>query len=91
MSHEDIGRVKIPNMLRKIAGGDLIIDYKVGYDFKENVEDYNLIIHCGACMVNRKSILNKIDICKEKNVPITNYGMVIAYFTGILNRAVNIF
>lgn len=91
VSHEDIGRVKIPNMLRKIAGGDLIIDYKVGYDFKENVEDYNLIIHCGACMVNRKSILNKIDICKEKNVPITNYGMVIAYFTGILNRAVNIF
>ncbi|CEK37727.1 [FeFe] hydrogenase H-cluster maturation GTPase HydF [Paraclostridium sordellii] len=91
VSHEDIGRVKIPNMLKKIAGGDLIIDYKVGYDFKENVEDYDLIIHCGACMVNRKSVLNKIDICKEKNVPITNYGMVIAYFTGILNRAVNIF
>ncbi|AUN13894.1 [FeFe] hydrogenase H-cluster maturation GTPase HydF [Paraclostridium sordellii] len=91
VSHEDIGRVKIPNMLKKIAGGDLIIDYKVGYDFKENVEDYDLIIHCGACMVNRKSILNKIKICKEKNVPITNYGMVIAYFTGILNRAVNIF
>lgn len=91
VSHEDIGRVKIPNMLKKIAGGDLIIDYKVGYDFKENVDDYDLIIHCGACMVNRKSILNKIEICKEKNVPITNYGMVIAYFTGILNRAVNIF
>ena len=91
VSHEDIGRVKIPNMLKKIAGGDLIIDYKVGYDFKENVEDYDLIIHCGACMVNRKSILNKIKICKEKNVPITNYGMVIAYFTDILNRAVNIF
>ncbi|CEP80097.1 [FeFe] hydrogenase H-cluster maturation GTPase HydF [Paraclostridium sordellii] len=91
VSHEDIGRVKIPNMLKKIAGGDLIIDYKVGYDFKENVEDYDIIIHCGACMVNRKSILNKIEICKEKNVPITNYGMVIAYFTGILNRAVNIF
>ena len=91
VSHEDIGRVKIPNMLKKIAGGDLIIDYKVGYDFKENVEDYDLIIHCGACMVNRKSILNKIEICKEKNVPITHYGMVIAYFTGILNRAVNIF
>ena len=91
VSHEDIGRVKIPNMLKKIAGGDLIIDYKVGNDFKENVEDYDLIIHCGACMVNRKSILNKIEICKEKDVSITNYGMVIAYFTGILNRAVNIF
>lgn len=91
VSHEDIGRVKIPNMLRKIAGGNLNIDYKVGYDFKENIEDYDLIIHCGACMVNRKSVLNKIEICKEKNIPITNYGMVIAYFTGILERSVSIF
>lgn len=91
ISHEDIGRVKIPNMLRKIAGGELDIDYKVGYDFKENVSDYDLIIHCGACMVNRKSVLNKIAICKENNVPITNYGMVIAYFTKILDRSVEIF
>ena len=91
VSHEDIGRVKIPNMLRKIAGGDLNIEYMVGYDFKENVEDYDLIIHCGACMVNRKSVLNKISACEEKNVPITNYGMVIAYFTKILDRSVEIF
>ena len=91
ISHEDIGRVKIPNMLRKIAGGDLNIDYMVGYDFKENIEDYDLVIHCGACMVNRKSLLNKIKVCKEKNVPITNYGMVIAYFTKILDRSVEIF
>ena len=91
VSHEDIGRVKIPNMLRKIAGGDLNIDHMVGYDFKENVEDYDLIIHCGACMVNRKSVLNKIKVCKEKNVPITNYGMVIAYFTKILDRSIEIF
>lgn len=91
VSHEDIGRVKIPNMLRKIAGGDLNIEYMVGYDFKENVEDYDLIIHCGACMVNRKSVLNKIKACKEKNVPITNYGMVIAYFTKILDRSIEIF
>lgn len=91
ISHEDIGRVKIPNMLRKIAGGDLNIEYMVGYDFKENVEGYDLVIHCGACMVNRKSVLNKIRVCKEKNVPITNYGMVIAYFTQILDRSVEIF
>lgn len=91
ISHEDIGRVKIPNMLRKIAGGDLNIDYMVGYDFKENLEDYDLVIHCGACMVNRKSVLNKINLCKEKKIPITNYGMVIAYFTGILERSVEIF
>ena len=91
ISHEDIGRVKIPRILKKIAGGDLNIEYKVGYDFSENVEDYDLIIHCGACMVNRKSVINKINICKEKNIPITNYGMVIAYFTGILERSVSIF
>ena len=91
MSHEDIGRVKIPNMLRKIVGGDLNIDYTIGYDFKEDIEDYDLVIHCGACMVNRKSVLNKISKCKERNVPITIYGMVIAYFTGILDRSVEIF
>ena len=91
VSHEDIGRVKIPRMLRKIAGGDINIEYKVGYDFDESIEEYDLIIHCGACMVNRKSVINKINTCKEKNIPITNYGMVIAYFTGILDRSVSIF
>ncbi|MGG2466656.1 [FeFe] hydrogenase H-cluster maturation GTPase HydF [Paraclostridium bifermentans] len=91
VSHEDIGRVKIPRMLKKIAGGDINIEYKVGYDFDESIEEYDLIIHCGACMVNRKSVVNKINTCKEKNIPITNYGMVIAYFTGILDRSVSIF
>lgn len=91
VSHEDIGRVKIPKMLKKIAGGDIDIEYKVGYDFDESIEEYDLIIHCGACMVNRKSVINKINTCKEKNIPITNYGMVIAYFTGILDRSVSIF
>ena len=91
VSHEDIGRVKIPRMLTKIAGGELNLEYKVGYDFNEDVEKYDMVIHCGACMVNRKSVLNKISACKEKNVPITNYGMVIAYFTKILDRSVEIF
>lgn len=91
ISHEDIGRVKIPRMLNKIAGGELNLEYKVGYDFNEDLEKYDMVIHCGACMVNRKSVVNKINICKEKNVPITNYGLVIAYFTGILDRSVEIF
>ena len=91
VSHEDIGRVKIPRMLTKIAGGELNLEYKVGYDFYEDVEKYDMVIHCGACMVNRKSVINKINLCKEKNVPITNYGLVIAYFTGILDRSVEIF
>lgn len=91
ISHEDIGRVKIPRMLNKIAGGELNLEYKVGYDFDEDVEKYDMVIHCGACMVNRKSVINKINLCKEKNVPITNYGLVIAYFTGILDRSIEIF
>ena len=91
VSHEDIGRVKIPRMLTKIAGGELNLEYKVGYDFNEDVEKYDMVIHCGACMVNRKSVIKKINLCKEKNVPITNYGLVIAYFTGILDRSVEIF
>ena len=91
VSHEDIGRVKIPRMLTKIAGGELNLEYKVGYDFNEDVEKYDMVIHCGACRVNRKSVINKINLCKEKNVPITNYGLVIAYFTGILDRSVEIF
>src|SRR5699024_10337898 len=76
ISHEDIGRVKIPRMLNKIAGGDLNLEYKVGYDFNEDVEKYDMVIHCGACMVNRKSVVNKINLCKEKNITITNYGLV---------------
>ena len=91
VSHEDIGRVKIPMMLKKIAGGELNIEYKVGYDFKDDLSEYDMVIHCGACMVNRKSVVNKINLCKESNVPITNYGLVIAYFTGILDRSVEIF
>lgn len=91
VSHEDIGRVKIPKMLEKIAGGKLNLEYKVGYDFKDDVNQYDMVIHCGACMVNRKSVVNKINLCKEQNVPITNYGLVIAYFTGILDRSVEIF
>lgn len=91
ISHEDIGRVKIPRMLNKIASGGLNLEYKVGYDFDEDVEKYDMVIHCGACMVNRKSVINKINLCKEKNVPITNYGLVIAYFTGILDRSIEIF
>lgn len=91
ISHEDIGRVKIPNILEKIAKGKLNFDFKVGYDFIENLEDYDFVIHCGACMVNRKSVITKIEKCKQKAIPITNYGLVIAYFTGILDRSIELF
>lgn len=91
VSHEDIGRVKIPKLLNKYVGGNLNFDFKVGHDFAENVEDYDLVIHCGACMINRKTVINRIDYCNGKKVPITNYGVILAFLTGILDRAVEIY
>lgn len=91
ISHEDIGRYKIPNLLNKKVGFDLKYDFFVGHDFPNNIEDYDLVIHCGACMINRKSVINRINFCKERNISITNYGIIIAYLTGILDRAISVF
>lgn len=91
VSHVDIGRVKIPTLLEKKTGKKFNFHFKTGYDFTEDLRDYSLVIHCGGCMVNRKEILNRIKICKEQKVPITNYGVLLAYLNGILDRATNIF
>ena len=88
ISHEDIGKVKIPRMLENYVGGKLNFSFSMGNDFKNNIEDFDLVIHCGACMINRKTVMNRINLCNEKSVPITNYGIVIAFLTGILERAV---
>lgn len=85
---EDIGREKIPNLLRKRAGAGIEIDIVSGTDFPESLEDYDLIIQCGGCMFNRKYIMSRIDKAKEKNIPMTNYGVTIAHFTGILDKIV---
>lgn len=87
---DDIGRVKIPNWLRKKTGKNLIIENYAGHDFPD-IDDYKLIVHCGACMTNRREVLSRILIANEKNVPITNYGVVISYCLGILPRAIKIF
>lgn len=83
---EDIGREKIPNLLRKRTGHGLKIDIVSGTDFPENLEDYDLIIQCGGCMFNRKYIMNRIEKAKNKNVAMTNYGVTIAHLTGILEN-----
>ena len=83
---EDIGRVKIPNMLRKRVGQGLTIDLVSGTDFPEDPSGYDLIIQCGACMFNRKYVLSRIDRAKAENVPMTNYGVTIAHVTGILDK-----
>ena len=83
---EDIGRVKIPNMLRKRIGEGLQIDIVSGTDFPEDLASYDLIIHCGACMFNRKYVLNRIGQARTQQVPMTNYGVTIAYLAGILDK-----
>ena len=83
---EDIGRVKIPNLLRKKVGDGLIVDVVSGTDFGKNLAEYALIIHCGGCMVNRAFVLSRIRAAEEAGVPITNYGVAIAKLTGILDR-----
>lgn len=87
---DDIGRVKIPNLLRKRTGKNLFIHNYAGHDFPD-VKDYKLIIHCGACMTNRREVLSRILIANKSGVPITNYGVAISYCLGILPRAVKIF
>lgn len=87
---DDIGRVKIPNLLRKKTGKDLVIENISGHDFPD-ISEYKLVIHCGACMTNRREVLSRILIANQKNVPITNYGIAISYCLGILPRAIKIF
>ena len=87
---DDIGRVKIPNLLRKKTGKNLVIENFSGHDFPQ-ISGYNLIIHCGACMTNRKEVLSRILIASQQGIPITNYGITISYCLGILDRATKIF
>lgn len=83
---EDIGRVKLPRMLRKKIGEKLQIDIVAGTDFPEDLTPYHLIIHCGACMFNRKYVLNRIDNARKQQIPMTNYGVAIAHLNGILDK-----
>lgn len=85
-STEDIGRVKIPNMLRKRFGTEMKIDIVSGTDFPMNLRDYDLIIQCGGCMFNRRYVMSRINRAKEQEVPMTNYGVTIAHLTGILDK-----
>ena len=90
-SHEDIGRVKIPKLLQKFTGKRLEFEYYVHQDFPKDLSVYDLVIHCGGCMINSRSMNNRIEFCEENNVPITNYGVVLAYVNGILDRSTEIF
>ena len=90
---DDIGRVKIPRWLTQYVGGKLEIEHVQGHDFPDPaaLAQYSLVVHCGACMWNRREMLSRMVRCREAGVPITNYGIVIAYSLGIFERALEPF
>ena len=83
---EDIGREKIPRMLRQRIGQGLTVDIVAGKDFPEDVTSYDLVIHCGGCMFNRKFMLSRVEQCRRQGTPMTNYGITIAHIKGILDK-----
>jgi len=87
---EDIGRVKIPRWLKQRVG-DLQFSWCSGGDFPDNLDSYNLVIHCGGCMINRKQMLNRLALLQSAGVPVTNYGLLISHINGILPRAIEVF
>uniref|UniRef100_A0A7C5YZW4 [FeFe] hydrogenase H-cluster maturation GTPase HydF n=1 Tax=Caldicellulosiruptor owensensis TaxID=55205 RepID=A0A7C5YZW4_9FIRM len=88
---DDIGTVKIPRWLRQIAGFDINFEWVSGYNYPKDLTKYKLIIHCGGCMITRREMLFRIELAKQQGVPITNYGVTIAYVHGILPRALKPF
>lgn len=84
--HEDIGRVKLPRLLRRKLGEELKIDIVGGADFPADLTPYDLVIHCGACMFNRRHVMSRVGRAIDQGVAITNYGIAIAALTGILDR-----
>ncbi|MHB8926787.1 MAG: [FeFe] hydrogenase H-cluster maturation GTPase HydF [Bacillota bacterium] len=88
---DDIGRVKIPRWLRQRVGGDLEFHWVSGVKYPDDLESYRLVVHCGACMINRREMLSRIGEAKARGVPIVNYGVLIAYLLGLLPRALEPF
>ena len=88
---EDIGRVKIPRWLQQYVGGKLEVTSVQGHDFPDDISPYKLIVHCGACMWNRREMLSRMLRCRQAGVPVANYGLTIAYTLGIFERALSPF
>ena len=88
---DDIGRVKIPRWLRQYAGGDILIEVKSGAEFPEDLTPYSLIIHCGGCVTNRKTMLARLYRAQRQNVPMTNYGVAISFVQGVARRVLRPF
>ena len=83
---EDIGRVKLPRLLKKKLGEKINIQIVAGRDFPKDLQGYDFVIHCGACMFNRKYVLSRVTECRSQGIPMSNYGVVIAELLGILDQ-----
>jgi len=90
-SIHDIGRIKLPNWIREYTKRNLEIRYVSGQDYPKNIESYKVIIHCGGCTLNRKSMLSRLNKAVESKVPITNYGIAISVFQGVIEKVLEVF
>lgn len=88
---EDIGTVKLPKMLGKYTGKDLLFEFSSGGSFPDDLSKYALVIHCGGCMLNEKEMMSRMVYAKNRNIPVTNYGIAIAHMNGILKRSLSPF
>lgn len=91
VSHNDIGHFKIPKLLEKNLNLKLNFEHKMGSDFPEMLDKYDLIIHCGSCMLNRKTMKSRMQLANENNIPMVNYGILLAHLNGVLDRSIEIF
>ena len=90
-THEDIGRVKIPKLLAKHTGKKLDFDFYTGYQMPDNIKEYTLAIMCGSCMISKKEVLSRLEIFEDNNIAVTNYGVILAFLAGILERCKSVF
>jgi predicted GTPase len=88
---DDIGRIKLPRWLKEFVGGDLKIEVTAGSDYTENLKEFKLVIHCGGCMINKRQMLSRVQKAREQGVPITNYGLAIAYLHKVIERVLEPF
>jgi [FeFe] hydrogenase H-cluster maturation GTPase HydF len=88
---DDIGKVQIPRWLRQLVGGDLQFNWCSGHDFPPDLAEYHLVVHCGACMLNRREMVSRVRRAQDAGVPMTNYGVLLAAVHGVLERALSPF
>ena len=88
---DDIGTRKLPDWIRNYTGSEPVFDFTSGTEFPDDVSSYKMVIHCGGCMLNEREMKYRISCCQDQNVPITNYGILIAQITGILKRSLGPF